>query len=1008
MAPRTRNSKAWPSWSRYWGSLRSFLPRLEPFLTVYSGRMRPDPAFASAEVLDALGLNGTDVVAQRQRWNPEAGLPAPGLPGGQSLVGERSGTYSIDSRAKLADGRESLLRAVVRLGCGLRAGQDLHTVALGRGSSTQMNSMADRSGGSRWLDRLPQSARWRHGAGGFLGWWGRSLAAWLPARLRLRAGPGPRPPAAADRTTRPCNCACSKATTCRTWPWCRQTGSFDDATATRLLGSRLSDLPRWLILPAATALRRRLVLPAAAADRLRDVVGFEIDRQTPFTMDAVAYDARVLGQRESDGQLDVELVAVPRMAIDPALAALGPLAPGLAGIDVAAANGTPLGVNLLDPARRHRQSDPWRRWNLALLAVALLALAATMAQLLDNRRAAADELEQRIARNAQAARQAAAQRQRLSDLVEGQAFLDRTRAARPMAVAVIDELTRRLPDTTYLEKLSIEDDRLTLIGLSREAPALIGRLQGSRLWRSPALTGALQPDPASGRDRFTLTAELVGAAPARHGARRCRKPLTAIVGWRWRCCWAFWRWRTSCWCIRGGPCRCARPTRACRPCRSAKCASACSCSRRRWWRSGCGRRAIRGFLPEASAELATAALVQRLETIVSQASPGNRSCAITNRSPMSEPRRDRFARVVVQVRLRCGTPELAAVLHSIESGTPRLFVGNLNVLCAALLLLARHGRQRRATRRRPGRELRSLRLPAGVRCSARLGGAPCALIRPTPRTWLLAAVAGWAVLAWLLTLAGMGRHASALDVDTSQLPPLPQPRASAAAPAGPLSQFDQIGARPLFSDDRQPKPFSLQGTGGGGVGAGLRFRAEQRADHARLKLAILQSPDRSKSLRVKLGESPESQPSWRLTELSPRSAVFEGPEGRRSMDLRTFDGTGGEPPTAIAQPGAAPVGQSVRRPPQPQPQPQPQPAAPSASPASRAAAAPTNGVERAGPQGPAVVAEPASQRASADHRAADGSDPQAHRSAPRAVAPAAATAAATTTKQQPQPPAKNQ
>jgi general secretion pathway protein L len=140
---------------------------------------------------------------------------------------------------------------------------------------------------------------------------------------------------------------------------------------------------------------------------------------------------------------------------------------------------------------------------------------AAMAQLLDNRHAAADELEQRIARHADAARRAAAQRQRLSDLVEGQAYLDRTRAARPMAVAVIDELTRRLPDTTYLEKLSIENDRLTLIGLSREAPALIGRLQGSRLWRSPALTGALQPDPASGRDRFTLTAELVGAAPAR-------------------------------------------------------------------------------------------------------------------------------------------------------------------------------------------------------------------------------------------------------------------------------------------------------------------------------------------------------------------------------------------------------------------------------------------------------------------------------------------------------------
>ncbi|GHA85341.1 type II secretion system protein GspM [Cognatilysobacter bugurensis] len=87
-----------------------------------------------------------------------------------------------------------------------------------------------------------------------------------------------------------------------------------------------------------------------------------------------------------------------------------------------------------------------------------------------------------------------------------------------------------------------------------------------------------------------------------------------------------------------------------------------------------------GFLPEASAELATVGLVQRLETAVAQASPGNRSCAITNRSPINEPSRERYARVVVQVRLRCGTPELATVLHSLESGTPRLFVDNLNVL----------------------------------------------------------------------------------------------------------------------------------------------------------------------------------------------------------------------------------------------------------------------------------------------------------------------------------------
>lgn len=90
---------------------------------------------------------------------------------------------------------------------------------------------------------------------------------------------------------------------------------------------------------------------------------------------------------------------------------------------------------------------------------------------------------------------------------------------------------------------------------------------------------------------------------------------------------------------------------------------------------------VPGFMDERSTELATAALIARLETAVLDASPGNRSCAIRNRSPMTEARQQgRFPRAVVQVRLHCGNPELAAVLHSLESGSPRLFVDNLNVL----------------------------------------------------------------------------------------------------------------------------------------------------------------------------------------------------------------------------------------------------------------------------------------------------------------------------------------
>lgn len=87
-----------------------------------------------------------------------------------------------------------------------------------------------------------------------------------------------------------------------------------------------------------------------------------------------------------------------------------------------------------------------------------------------------------------------------------------------------------------------------------------------------------------------------------------------------------------------------------------------------------------GFLAQPTPELATAALIQQLEQVVLEVSPGNRGCAITNRAPLSgEPPPGRFRRVTVQVRLRCGNGETLAVLHALESARPYLFVDVLNI-----------------------------------------------------------------------------------------------------------------------------------------------------------------------------------------------------------------------------------------------------------------------------------------------------------------------------------------
>lgn len=89
--------------------------QVAPSLTVFSGRPVPDPAFASGPVLAALGYDPDAVRARREAWSPDSGAPPPQLTAGQPLVADNSGTYSIESRARVR-GRTAVLRVVVRSG----------------------------------------------------------------------------------------------------------------------------------------------------------------------------------------------------------------------------------------------------------------------------------------------------------------------------------------------------------------------------------------------------------------------------------------------------------------------------------------------------------------------------------------------------------------------------------------------------------------------------------------------------------------------------------------------------------------------------------------------------------------------------------------------------------------------------------------------------------------------------------------------------------------------------
>jgi general secretion pathway protein L len=287
----------------------------------------------------------------------------------------------------------------------------------------------------------------------------------------------------------------------------------DDSELLERLRARLDEqsvaAPRWLLLDERQVLRRHLSLPIAAEPRLREVMAFEIDRQTPFPAEQVSFEARVLGRDIAGKTLRAELIVLPTAVLEAALTGLGPLAKGLTGVDVLDA-GQPLGVNLLPASKRGQHSDRLKSLHLLLGVIFIAALLSSMFINLSNRRGALAHLQARVDETTSQVRQVRKLRNQLQQSVTAANFLAGRRAQQPTMLELLNDLTKRIPDDTSLEKLSVNDGHIILIGQSKQAPALVGLLQASPLILSPALAGAVQTDPRSNLDRFTLTAILIG------------------------------------------------------------------------------------------------------------------------------------------------------------------------------------------------------------------------------------------------------------------------------------------------------------------------------------------------------------------------------------------------------------------------------------------------------------------------------------------------------------------
>ncbi len=278
----------------------------------------------------------------------------------------------------------------------------------------------------------------------------------------------------------------------------------------RPLGSLTRGSEVILCLPEDQTLTQRLTLPVAVEENLRRVLGYMMDRNTPFTADQVYYDGHIVGRRRDQGLLEVELTLAPRALLDKTLGDLEGLGlkPGRVAAGCAPDQGIPP-VNLLPPERRPRGRASRRRLNGTLAVLALGLLMALLLLPLWEKRGRAQALEGQLERVSQEAQVAGRLRERLERLEQGAGFLDEKRRDRPLVLSVMAELTRLLPDDTWISDLRIAAREVQLSGYSVAATALIPILDGSPLFSNVRFLAPVTQDRLSEREKFQLSAELV-------------------------------------------------------------------------------------------------------------------------------------------------------------------------------------------------------------------------------------------------------------------------------------------------------------------------------------------------------------------------------------------------------------------------------------------------------------------------------------------------------------------
>jgi general secretion pathway protein L len=257
---------------------------------------------------------------------------------------------------------------------------------------------------------------------------------------------------------------------------------------------------------------RRVNLPLATEENLAQVLGFEMDRLTPFRAEDVYHDERILARDAAAGTLTALLAVARREVVDARLERLRALGLSVQGVslrDEPAHPGAPL--DLL-PAEQRGESEPRgeRAVRLSLAGGVLLLLFAVLFLPIWQKRETAIALNPAVSKAKQDAEATDAIARELERQVSDYNFLLAKKYGYYPSLAYVEEVSRLLPDHTWVQEFQIKNTgktrELQIQGETNSSAKLLETLAQSALLQDVNSRGTVTRGSVPGSERFMMTA----------------------------------------------------------------------------------------------------------------------------------------------------------------------------------------------------------------------------------------------------------------------------------------------------------------------------------------------------------------------------------------------------------------------------------------------------------------------------------------------------------------------